>query len=216
MRGIPVRLSGASAPALRGSARTVVDAGGKVNQENGALEMSAMASGIVVAIGTVAAPIVALYSLIGIGGAAAIGPLPGSVPLSEHAMSQVASQRRRRIRGALAYLGSPLGGAILLLVERNDRFVRFHAAQSLFMGLLQLAVGYLLFFAVLMLLMMPPVGWLVAALLGSAWVAGCVAQWLTLTVRAARGSMWRDPIVGEWAWRFATRERSGGNGGAAS
>ena len=57
---------------------------------------------------------------------------------------------------------------------------------------------------------------LVAAILVGAWAAGCIVQWLNLATRAAQGSIWRDPIVGDQAWRFATREREDDRAAARS
>ena len=41
------------------------------------------------------------------------------------------------VAGALAYLFAPLGGVLFLVLEpyNKDRFVRFHAFQSIFFGL---------------------------------------------------------------------------------
>lgn len=129
------------------------------------------------------------------------GRLDGSAPPASRGQPGLGP----RALGALAYALGPLSGATLLLLRRQDRFVRFHAAQSVMAGLLQAAVGYALFFVLLLFAMLPPTGWVVAVALATMFVLGSLAQWIVLMRRAARGEVWRDPVVGDRAWQYATR-----------
>jgi uncharacterized membrane protein len=108
-----------------------------------------------------------------------------------------------RTAAMLAYLAWWVTGALMLMVERRDRFVRFHAAQSLAaLGALWLlgALVYGLAFAMLSV----SAAWFVATLwlaLGI-WAAG-VGLWLVCLVKVFRGEPWRIPLAAGVADRLA-------------
>jgi uncharacterized membrane protein len=77
-------------------------------------------------------------------------------------------------------------GIILLRVERKDRFVRFHALQSILFT--SISTVTLLALATL------GVGLLMYALAVIAW-----AVWVILMLRAARGELYQLPLIGRWA-----------------
>lgn len=101
----------------------------------------------------------------------------------------------------LAYLGWWVTGGLMLLVERRDAFVRFHAAQALVgLGLLWLTgiIVYVLAFAVLSI----SATWFTAMLwlaLGI-WAAG-VGLWILCLSQVVRGERWRMPLaagIADW------------------
>ena len=106
---------------------------------------------------------------------------------------------------AMAYLAGPLSGIIILMAERSNRFVRFHAWQAI-LGLGGLAVLALLFLflAFAGLFVWPsafaPFSWL-AAICGVVWLL----TWGVCLVKAFGGTAFRLPIVGERAARRALR-----------
>jgi len=106
---------------------------------------------------------------------------------------------------ALAYLAGPFSGILILLVERGNEYVRFHAWQAIvgLGGLGLLAVG-LLVLSFLTLLLSPMVFtlmyWL-AYLLGLVWVG----LWIICLVKAFTGNRWMMPVAGRHAERLATR-----------
>jgi uncharacterized membrane protein len=90
--------------------------------------------------------------------------------------------------GALAYLLGLVSGVILLLIEPDNRYVRFHAFQSTFTFL---AVAML--FIVLMGLGV--IGWIL-------WVpcfVGVTALWVFLMFKALNGVQYKLPLLGDWA-----------------
>jgi uncharacterized membrane protein len=116
-----------------------------------------------------------------------------------------------RVAGALAYLFGALTGVVLLLVEREDEYVRYHAAQStvVFGGLFVLAVltslvSGLLTTALavgnagLLLALVSPVVGLVWLVLG----LGALGLWLYLMLRAYRGDRVRLPVATDLAARL--------------
>ena len=105
--------------------------------------------------------------------------------------------------GALAYLAGPFSGILVLLAERTNRYVRFHAWQAIvgLGGLGFLTVG---------LLVSAFLGLFVSATLFKIlyFAAGAGAlvwlfAWGTCLVKAFGGSAWKLPLVGGIAERRA-------------
>ena len=94
------------------------------------------------------------------------------------------------LAATLAYAFGAVSGIVLLMLERDDKFVRFHAWQSTLVFL-----GALL--ASLLVSSFPVVGWL----LNGALTAGVVALWVLLMVKAFSGEKFKLPYVGEIAER---------------
>jgi uncharacterized membrane protein len=92
---------------------------------------------------------------------------------------------------ALAYVLGFITGIFLLLMEDENRTVRFHALQStvLFFGLVLVIV---MFSFIPILALFIPVVWLTEIFL-----------WLLLIIRSYRGQMLRLPVAGTLAARFA-------------
>ena len=93
-----------------------------------------------------------------------------------------------RLAAVLAYLLGIVSGIIMLKVEREDRFVRLHAVQSIVFSSAAFVA-----FAVLSMASLP---WL-----GSAVALLAFGMWLYLIARAWRGDWYQLPIVGPWAER---------------
>jgi uncharacterized membrane protein len=110
------------------------------------------------------------------------------------------------VAAALAYLAGPLSGTLILLAERTNRFVRFHAWQSIIgLGGLGATVIGLLFFAFAALLLFSPTlfTWLYR-LAGVAAVVWVIA-WAVCLVKAFRGAAWKMPGAGDAAMRRALK-----------
>jgi uncharacterized membrane protein len=92
-------------------------------------------------------------------------------------------------------------GLVFIIVERHDRPVRFHAAQSLvFFGAVSLVLFALAALSVLALLMAPGVYPVVQSISTLVWL-GATVMWLVLMLKAWRGEMWRVPLaagLAEW------------------
>lgn len=91
---------------------------------------------------------------------------------------------------ALAYLGGVITGVVLLSVEKDDRFVRFHAMQSTVTFLIVLV-------AHLALTGLPVLG----KALYVPFVLGVAALWVFLMVQAFNGHRYKLPYIGEFAER---------------
>ena len=93
------------------------------------------------------------------------------------------------VAATLAYFLGWISGAILLVTERQNRFVRFHALQSVIVfGILSLA--WFLFLSI------PLLGWLISFILIPPFSA---IVWLLLMFKAYQGERFKLPIVGDIA-----------------
>ena len=107
--------------------------------------------------------------------------------------------------GALAYLAGPFSGIIILLAERTNRFVRFHAWQAIIgLGGLGLLTAALLLCAFLGLFVSPAVFRTLYIAAGVASVVWLLV-WGTCLVNAFGGSVWKLPLAGNLAERRANR-----------
>jgi len=107
------------------------------------------------------------------------------------------------IAGALAYLAGPFSGALLLIVERTSRSVRFHAWQALIgLGLLGLAALTFLGLAFFLLLFSPR-GFAVMRWAAAGTALAWLLLWAWCLLRAYRGQEWQMPIIGAHARRWA-------------
>jgi uncharacterized membrane protein len=95
------------------------------------------------------------------------------------------------VAGLLCYLLFWLTGLEFLFVEKKDKFVRFHAIQSVVtFGALTLAFT---------LVFIPIVGWIFG------WLSGILAVilWVMLMIRAYQGKKLKMPIAGDFAEKHA-------------
>ena len=106
---------------------------------------------------------------------------------------------------ALAYLAGPFSGLIILLAERTNRFVRFHAWQAIIgLGGLGLLAVLLLIAAFLGLFLSPTVFW--GLYIGSGLAAVIwLAAWAICLIKAFGGSVLKLPLAGNLAERRALR-----------
>ena len=94
----------------------------------------------------------------------------------------------------LAYAGFFLfSGVLFLLIEKESRFVRFHAAQSVLVAV-ALAVLYVFLGTMPLLALLIPVVWM-----------GSVVLWLFLMLKAYRGESYKLPVLGSFAQQLTAR-----------
>ena len=108
---------------------------------------------------------------------------------------------------ALAYLAGPFSGLVILMAERTNRFVLFHAWQAIIgLGGLALLALTLLVLAFMGLFLSPfaftALYWL-AALTTLTWIVA----WGLCLVKAFGGAAWRMPVAGKYAEERALRSQ---------
>jgi uncharacterized membrane protein len=106
------------------------------------------------------------------------------------------------VAGALAYVLGPITGVIFLMIERENRFVRFHAAQSITVGIVLIAVSIGLSLLGTVLAFVPVLGWIAALLLTLVLGFGSFVLWIMLIWRASQGREWEVPVAGPLARRL--------------
>lgn len=91
---------------------------------------------------------------------------------------------KKNLMGAAAYLLGFITGIVFLLVEKEDKFIRFHAMQST-----------IVFGALFILGLVPVVG----LVLGVVIAPVSFILWLVLMWKAYSGEMFKLPIIGDFA-----------------
>lgn len=92
------------------------------------------------------------------------------------------------ISGVLCYALMWVTGIVFLILEKENRFVRFHAIQSIVTFLPLLIISSVIG-------IIPLLGTLIKSLI---WVLEIIL-WLVLMAKAYKGEMFKLPIVGDFA-----------------
>jgi len=108
------------------------------------------------------------------------------------------------VAGAIAYL-SFLPAIIFLTLDpyRRNVFTRFHSVQCLLVWLTVLIVGGAIRLGAFVLLLIPMVGPLLLWLLAACCALALFFLWLVLVVKALQGEMFKLPVLGDVAERYA-------------
>lgn len=111
-----------------------------------------------------------------------------------------------RAEGTLCYFLLFISGIIFLIIEKNNKFVRFHALQSIatFLPL------YIIASEIEKIISMPAVGFsmnffmlsIVTIALSAMWLLIAVL-WLLLMYKASKGEKYKIPIIGRIAEKYA-------------
>lgn len=103
----------------------------------------------------------------------------------------------RNIVAALCYLLGFITGVVILMVETEDRFIRFHAWQSV------MATGYLFCANLILGLILRSIGplGLVASIFNIIFWIVILVIIISSMIRAYHGQIFKLPMVGNWAER---------------
>lgn len=94
------------------------------------------------------------------------------------------------VSAALAYLISPITGIVFFLIEKDNKFVRFHAMQSILFG-----VASYLAYAISSALVVVLIGILLIPLV----TVAIFVLWLLLMWKAYQGQEYELPVIGKIA-----------------
>ena len=121
-------------------------------------------------------------------------------------LTPLSTRLNARTEALLSYLFWWISGLVFFIIERKNKYVRFHAVQSfLYLGAAAIVLGLLK---------------AIAGLVGNIWVIGfllgplfgfvfyaigfiVVLSWLYLMIQAYRGKKTRIPFFGDLAERFS-------------
>ena len=94
----------------------------------------------------------------------------------------------QNVAGLLCYLAGWITGLIFFLIEKENRFVRFHAMQSIItfgsLTVLFMILGFI-----------PIVGWMLMPILAILQLI----LWIVLMVKAYQGQLFKLPMIGDMA-----------------
>jgi uncharacterized membrane protein len=135
-----------------------------------------------------------------------------TVEQTEETAAPTAGGLEPNVLAALSYVLGALTGLVVYLLERDDEFVRFHAAQSVVVSvaLFGVSVAFTVFQTALFGVgFVDPAGFvlwsllsLVFALVGIVLWLGAFAAWVYLIVRAYQGRTPRVPVAAGFADRL--------------
>jgi len=97
----------------------------------------------------------------------------------------------QNVAGLLCYLGTVITGIIFLIIEKKNKFVRFHAMQSICFFVAIWVVTFVLGF-------IPFLGWALSGLISLAGIIG----WIVLMVKAYNNEYFKLPVIGNLAEDF--------------
>ncbi|SDH39165.1 Uncharacterized membrane protein [Alteribacillus persepolensis] len=111
---------------------------------------------------------------------------------AENAAAKTSMGLEENVAGLLCYVFGLITGILFLVLEKDSRFVRFHALQSIFISAALVILN-------IVLTAVPVLGWLIGILLS---LLGFVL-WIILMVKAYQGQWFKLPVVGEMAEKQA-------------
>ncbi len=106
-------------------------------------------------------------------------------------MGKASTALAPNLAGLLCYLLGWISGLVFLILEKDNKFVRFHALQSV------ITFGALT--VVFALIFIPLVGWVIGYLI----LALGLILWIILMVKAYQGKKYKLPVAGEIAAKKA-------------
>jgi uncharacterized membrane protein len=98
----------------------------------------------------------------------------------------------QNLEGLLCYVLAWVTGIIFLLLEKDNKFVRFQAVQSIVVFGAYTVIAIILSF-------IPVVGWIISLILGIL----AFVLWIVLMVKAYQGQMYRLPVAGNIAEKYS-------------
>jgi uncharacterized membrane protein len=107
------------------------------------------------------------------------------------------------VAGALSYVLGPITGIIFLVMEKQSRFVRFHAMQSTLVGIAMIVLNIVLSVFNAVLGRIPFIGWLIVLGIGLVFGLASLALWLALMFKAFNGKACGLPVVGVHARKYS-------------
>ncbi len=91
------------------------------------------------------------------------------------------------VAALLSYLGGFVTGIIFFVLEKENKFVRFHAMQSIVLFGLLFVLQIVLVFTIVLIVLVPILN-----------IVGLIC-WVILMVKAYKGEMFKLPVIGDIA-----------------
>jgi uncharacterized membrane protein len=112
-------------------------------------------------------------------------------------MAKTSVELDENVAGLLCYVLGWISGLVFFLIEKKNKFVRFHALQSIIVfGTINLAL-----IIILSISWIPFIGWFFGVI---GWLIGVLAivLWIVLMVKAYQGEKFKLPWAGNLAEKY--------------
>ena len=110
-------------------------------------------------------------------------------------MAKTSVGLEENVAGLLCYVAGWVSGLIFLLLEPNNKFIRFHATQSIVvfgaLNIVGFVFGWIPFFNIFM--------WPLVGALG-------FVLWIVLMVKAYQGMLYKLPVAGDLAENWVDKQ----------
>ena len=107
-------------------------------------------------------------------------------------MAKSSTGMEENVAGLLCYLVGWVSGLVFFLIEKDSKFVKFHAMQSI---ITFVALTVIMWIANVI----PLIGWLIAGLVGLL----ALVLWIILMIKAYNGEKFKLPVIGELAEKWS-------------
>ncbi len=108
--------------------------------------------------------------------------------MSPNITEKTSTGMQANVEGLLCYLVGFVTGIVFMIIEKESKFVRFHAMQSIF-------VSGALFVIQIILGFVPYVGWIISILVS---LLGLIL-WIICMLKAYQGELFKLPVIGDIA-----------------
>jgi uncharacterized membrane protein len=106
----------------------------------------------------------------------------------------------------LSYILGIVSGVVFYLIEKENKYVRFHAVQSILFSVAYIVAYVVLSVALAILGAIPVIGLIFRILIGIFFAIlglGSLVIWIILMVKAYSGEQYKLPVIGDIAERNA-------------
>jgi uncharacterized membrane protein len=138
---------------------------------------------------------------------------PVQVSSQPPAIGKSSTGMEENVAALLSYIFTWVSGLVFFLIEKDSRFVRFHAMQAILLGASAAVLGIVLWVAwaviAIVLAMMSEVlaslvGIVVGLLIFVFYIAILVA-WVMCLIKAYQKQYFKLPVIGNFAEKFSTK-----------
>ncbi len=118
------------------------------------------------------------------------------------AKSKTSSGLDENVAAGLSYVLGLITGLIFYFVEEKNKFVRFHAMQSIMFSLSVIVIYVILLIISPVMIFIPIVGWIFVTLIYAIVWIGALVVWVILIVKALQHEKFKLPFIGDLAEKY--------------
>lgn len=122
-----------------------------------------------------------------------------SMPSGGGQYAEVRSGLDPKIAAFLAYFLGLIGGIVFLLIDKDNKFVRFSALQSIFFSVALIIVWVVYTVVASIIGVIPILGAIIDFILWAAIALAGLVVWIMLMVKALKGETYKLPVIGDMA-----------------